>query len=424
LRLLVTTNIVAWTGVFALAWLSINSTLKIRSEIRSKRQSLSNYRNNATEPSPASSIYTQSTRSPQSSFTSSRPYIWLTLCEYWTVIIAFFSIFTIGVPLAVAVNEPRILDAAVVWFIWMSAVKLQRSLKQSTKQASHNTRRLRAFTTLVNPVLITTLLLTAYIRAKAYATPHLSLSAVQAAFSGGSPLYAIWTSAIRNASLPTNSTRWFGAGDAALSILECGFVIWGFKLYECRRQLFSMSGVITILICIAAAAANVYLAVLTGRLMGLHKAEALAFAARNTTLALAKPAMEAVQGNKVVNAALVVSNGIVGQLLYPCILDRMGVRRSDGDGGHVTRKSSNSSSESAYQRAMKRSDHSGDDAVTIAAGVAIGINGAAMGVAYLYENKSHAAPYAALAMTTYGVMTVLFVAVDPFKAALLGLVSY
>lgn len=327
-------------------------------------------------------------------------------------------------PLAVAINEPRILDAAVVWFIWMSAVKLQRTLKQTTKQASHNVRLLRAFTTLVNPVLITTLLLTAYVRAKSYATPHLSLPAVQAAFSSGSPLYAIWTSAVRNTPLPSNPPLWFGAGDAALSILECGFVIWGFKLYECRRQLFSMSGLITILICVAAAAANAYLAVLTGRLMGLPKAEALAFAARNTTLALAKPAMEAVGGNMAVNAALVVSNGIVGQLLYPCVLDRMGVRRSDGSGGQVSRSPSNSSCESSYKRAMETGDHSGDDAVTIAAGVAIGINGAAMGVAYLYENKSHAAPYAALAMTTYGVMTVLFVAVDPFKAALLGLVSY
>lgn len=271
---------------------------------------------------------------------------------------------------------------------------------------------------MANPVLVTTLLLTAYVRAKAYAAQGLSLAGVQAAFSGGSPLYAIWTSQVQRVTLPNNPTGWFGAGDAALSILECGFVIWGFKLYECRRQLFSMAGLVTVIICIVSAAGNVYLSVLLGHILGLDKAEALAFAARNTTLALAKPAIEAVGGNMVVNAALVVSNGIVGQLSYPYILDRIGVKQT---GLPVCRQPSRSSTETSEKRDDEGTSDQPDDAVTIAAGVAIGINGAAMGVAYLYENKSRAAPYAALAMTTYGVMTVLFVAVDPFKGALLGL---
>jgi hypothetical protein len=65
----------------------------------------------------------------------------------------------------------------------------------------------------------------------------------------------------------------------------------------------------------------------------------------------------------------------------------------------------------------------GDSPATIAAGITVGINGAAMGVAYLYATKSRAAPYAALAMTVFGVMTVVLTTVDPFKQVLMGLAS-
>lgn len=50
---------------------------------------------------------------------------------------------------------------------------------------------------------------------------------------------------------------------------------------------------------------------------------------------------------------------------------------------------------------------------TVAAGVTIGINAAAMGTAHLYEQKSHAAPYSALSMTVFGVFTVLFCVRSP-----------
>ncbi|KAG8166071.1 hypothetical protein KVR01_004623 [Diaporthe batatas] len=45
---------------------------------------------------------------------------------------------------------------------------------------------------------------------------------------------------------------------------------------------------------------------------------------------------------------------------------------------------------------------------TVAAGVTVGINAAAMGTAHLYEQNSRAAPYSALSMTMFGVFTVLF----------------
>ncbi|KJR88095.1 uncharacterized protein SPSK_07108 [Sporothrix schenckii 1099-18] len=54
-----------------------------------------------------------------------------------------------------------------------------------------------------------------------------------------------------------------------------------------------------------------------------------------------------------------------------------------------------------------------DSPGTVAAGMTVGINAAAMGTAYLYEVGSRAAPYAALSMTVFGVMTVVFTSIQP-----------
>lgn len=50
---------------------------------------------------------------------------------------------------------------------------------------------------------------------------------------------------------------------------------------------------------------------------------------------------------------------------------------------------------------------------TVAAGVTVGINAAAMGTAHLYEQNSHSAPYSALSMTMFGVFTVLLAVRGP-----------
>jgi putative effector of murein hydrolase len=270
--------------------------------------------------------------------------------------------------------------------------------------------------------------MTAYTRGKAGAYGPDSLPRVLSIFSSGTPLYALWTSIATNTPLPGNHSPWFGAGDAALSILECGILIWGFKLYECQRQLFSVAGLLTILVATAAAAGNVFLSVLAGKTLGLDGPEALAFAARSTTLALAKPAMTALGGNPGVNAALVVSNGILGQLCYPFVLDKLGVKREDDDtssreGLPTSESKSSFRSLKSLLNTTQQQLASGDDPITIAAGITVGINGAAMGVSYLYETKSRAAPYAALAMTVSGVMTVVFTTVEPFKDVVLSLAS-
>jgi putative effector of murein hydrolase len=54
-----------------------------------------------------------------------------------------------------------------------------------------------------------------------------------------------------------------------------------------------------------------------------------------------------------------------------------------------------------------------NDPRTVAAGVTVGVNAAAMGTAYLYEAQSEAAPHAALSMVALGIMTVVFSSIPP-----------
>lgn len=230
------------------------------------------------------------------------------------------AVFAVGVPVAVVWRDERLLDACSLCFLWVTALRLQRLFRDAAVLRAR-ARAKNSVAALLNPVLSTTLLMIAYTRLKAAAAPDKSLDRVLATFSSGTPLHALWTARARRAALPDGddgdaaAAAWFGAGDAAMAALDCAMVAWGFKLYECRRQLFSVAGAAASAVCVAAAAASVFLSVLAARATGLDGAGALAFAARSTTLALAKPAVEAVGGNRVVNASLVVSNDIVGQLL-------------------------------------------------------------------------------------------------------------
>ena len=347
-------------------------------------------------------------------------------------ILTLGCIFAVGLPVAFGTKDERLLDGLVLCFIWITAVRLQRVFRGSSLLSS--TAQVKGFlATLSNPVLATTLLMVAYTRAKSAATNGRNLGQVLATFSSGTPLYALWTSSLTGSPVSGNPLAWFGAGDAALSILECGILTWGFKLYECQRQLLTLAGVLTVVFCVASAAANVFLSVMAARAIGLDRPEALAFAARCATLALARPAVQAVGGNAMVNATLVVSNGIFGQLMYPFVLDKLGVRRTPPskldqggascEGVSKLESPGPSSQVKVDEISWLEEDTRGDDAVTVAAGIAIGVNGAALGVSYLYETKSRAAPYAALSMTVFGVMTVVLSTVDPFKSFLIRLAS-
>lgn len=346
---------------------------------------------------------------------------WDIFASYFPLIASFGGIFLVGIPVAAVTQEQHVLDGCVLLFVWVSTTRMQREFRNSNCLFQPSKVK-NALVTLMNPVLMTTLLITAYVRAKAAGDKTESLSDVLSTFCGGTPLYTLWTAAATSEPLPSGASSWFGAGDAALSILECGMLIWGFKLYECQRQLFSTAGLLTVLVSALYAAGSVFLSVLSGRLLGLNTPEALSFAARSTTLALAKPAIEAVGGNIGANAALVVSNGILGQLMYPFALRKLCT------GAKVDADESGDSESSCQEEGCASKAEAllacGDSPATIAAGIAIGINGAAMGVSYLYETKSRSAPYAALAMTVFGIMTVIFTTVEPFQSPLVRLASH
>ncbi|KAG6038596.1 hypothetical protein E4U41_004018 [Claviceps citrina] len=318
------------------------------------------------------------------------------------------GITVLGVPLQVALSDSRALDGFALWLCWIAAVRMQRMAKQPFFLIA-SARCRHTLATVINPVLVTTALMLGYTRLRGVLNhANGGIAAVLERFSSGTPLYSLWTALAKSGPLPDNAPYWFGAGDFALSLLECGIVAWGFKLYECRRQLFSISGLVIFLVCSVAAAGNVFLPVLLASALGLAGPEAGAFAARSTTLALAKPAVKALGGNLALNATLVVSNGIIGQLLCPILMEKLSIPALDQPVG---------------KEQELELDTKADDLVTVAAGTAIGINGAAMGVSYLYEVKSRAAPYAVLSMTIFGVMTVAFTTLEPFKSVVLELAS-
>ncbi|KAH0598491.1 hypothetical protein MHUMG1_03790 [Metarhizium humberi] len=332
--------------------------------------------------------------------------LWHILTSNGYVILCLVGIIGIGIPLELVVHDGRALDGFSLWLCWLVAIRLQRTLKSSNLFGS-NVRCRHSLATMVNPVLVTTLLMLGFTRIRGLLKGRRGIAKVLGDFSSGTPLYTIWTAVASDSLMPDSPTPWFGAGDFALSLLECGIVAWGFKLYECRKQLFSMSGISTLLFSTIAAAGNVFLSVMLARALGLQPEESLAFAARSATLALAKPSVKALGGNVALNATLVVSNGILGQLMYPVLLDKLSVPTVQPE----------------PQDKAGEGKIDDDGPVTVAAGTAIGINGAAMGVSYLYEVKSRAAPYAALSVTMFGVMTVVFTTLEPFKNTALKLAS-
>ncbi|TKW55871.1 hypothetical protein CTA1_11754 [Colletotrichum tanaceti] len=324
--------------------------------------------------------------------------------ECYPMALALFCLFVVGIPVSSVTRSDWVMEGCMIWFAWVSSTRLQRGFSRSHLLADSPAFKTTAVT-LLNPVLLTTLTMIAYTRAKA-AADNLPIELKLMLFSSGSSLSDLMTAAVKNQTVREDGgTIWFGAGDMALSILECGIVVWGFKLFECRRQIWSRAGAAVVLISVGMAALNVFLSVIIAIRIGLGGGESLSFAARSTTLALAGPAMAALHGNRSVNAALVVSNGILGQLMYPYLLSKLGLEGRD------------------EEQQVEGDKSARDNALTIAVGAAIGINGAAMGVSYLYERKSRAAPYAALSMTVFGVMTVVFTAVEPFTTVLVTIAS-
>lgn len=350
--------------------------------------------------------------------TMSRPWyrmpVWDLLAAHWPIWASLLLLLLVGVPLAGTSTDHRVLDGSLLWFIWVTSVRLHTWTRSKAVKSSHP-GLMEALSILANPVITTTVMMTAYVHITAFALGQPdAVSQVHKWISSGSPLYEVWTAGMRHVTLPNNPTSWFGAGDAVLSILECGLIIWGFKLYECRNQLFNAKGVLVCIISIISAAGNSFYSVSVARVIGVSPASSLSFVAKNVTLALAKPAMEALDGNPAVNAALVVVSGMTGYVLYPWVIPRLEA---------MAKKRSWATNNRRRGRSVSHADNDYDEPITVALGIAIGTNGLAMGVAYLYATNHRAAPYSALAMTVFGVTTVVLSTVEPFKSVIVALAN-
>lgn len=381
----------------------------------------------------------------------------------------------IGLPVSSLCHNDLFLDTGFLFTVWLTFTSAQTRVKHHLLHSSQHKKSLTATATLLNPVLWTSLFLLCYGLAKSH-IHALPTATVVARFKTGTTVSDLIAHHLP--STPTNSSNpLFGAGDLATSILNAGIVSWGLKLFEYRRQILSRGGLTVLVTSALAALFNVIAWPLLARVLGVSPAAYdLSFAARSVTIALGGPAMASLGGDAGVNAVGVVVNGIVFQLVAGCFVGGSGSgfvgtvarwRRVLGArilslrcGGTEGWASGDAEKAQQQQQVPLRRDDNvryssdatnvdghgrqtptmgavvvqtttnttnvpvdDDDVPTVAAGVTIGINAAAMGTAHLYEQNSHAAPYSALAMTTFGVFTVLVTVQSPLVEWLKGVVG-
>lgn len=350
------------------------------------------------------------------------------------LILSWLLTLLVGLPLRLHGQHAAFLSTSLLFAIWFTTLAIQASLKKPPTSSSFLRTALFG---LSNAVLWTSLLMIAYVFTESATTRR--------------PLHAVLDTLQTNTTLtalvfPTTTASYLAAGDIALAILNAGLVSWGLKLYEYRRQLVSRAGLTVLLVSSVLAAGNVALGPLLARAMGLRSAPTdLAFAARSVTLALGSPVMAALRGDVGLNAAMVVMSGIVFQVglgfgvggwLERNVVERCLPRAAaPSDEGEVTVTARSSVTlqgtddegldlEAQVLAAVDTDADKVDSTPrTVASGVTIGINAAAMGTAYLYEVKSEAAPYSALSMMAMGIMTVVFASIPPLQAWVVAAVA-
>ncbi|KAL8409805.1 hypothetical protein RB594_008046 [Gaeumannomyces avenae] len=481
----------------------------------------------------------------------------------------------LSVPIAVVIasctDATVPLDASVLFTAWLASHALQRWVSQgSAAMRRHPRVRTAVAVCLLNPVLVTAGVTVAYIHARwalrvSKGQPETQLVDVVRGFQSGTTVAQYAMRHIlgggggdedAGGEAGRRGRPHVGAGDLATSILESGLAAWGFKLFECRRQLASPTGLVVLVASAAAAAVTVVSAPLLAHAgAGLASAQSLSFATRSVTLALGTPVLTRLGGDVGANAAMVVFNGVVFQVVMGLGLGRWAAARlgavrdrcaemwessrrraagaSDAQGddhkghGHpdlelgdlrhdreavadlarqlsrqlsspqpqqqqqqqqqqthslrlrldvppgfpnppsrnlharmsvdsppptpitssatqtpaapsilVSPPASPNAASSGHDHAVQQqqepqtaSDNSTagtttEDARTVATGVTVGINAAAMGTSYLYESQSRAAPYSTLAMTLFGVMTVVFLSVSPLAEWLMWMLEH
>ncbi|KAL2158865.1 hypothetical protein VTH06DRAFT_4057 [Thermothelomyces fergusii] len=392
------------------------------------------------------------------------------------LLLSWFLTLTVGVPLRYCRGNDVALGTLLIFSSWLTALATQAAIK-CTHRLSPHLRTL--LSSLLNPVLCTSLAVIAYLLIDGTLShrplsvmldtlqTHTTLSTLLLRPAGTPP-----TAAPQPARSPPGR---MAAGDVATTLLNSGLVAWGLKLYAHRACLFSRAGLAAVTVSSALALANFVGGPLLARaVLGVAPpSEALAFAARSVTIALADPVMDMLGGDGGLNAAMVVGSGIMYQiglglgvgrwldaLVVERVLGKRGTRRcwpwllrmgrDDGDGedeGYGSNHSCLSGSTATESRDCGREEEGGgtrtgagggtrwmgderaqgaaqetangqqrtNDPRIVAAGVTIGVNAAAMGTAYLYEVHSEAAPHAALSMIALGVMTVVFSSMPPLS---------
>ncbi|KAH8205792.1 hypothetical protein TruAng_000068 [Truncatella angustata] len=309
---------------------------------------------------------------------------------------------TIGLPIYCAMNYDMPFEAFCFTFIWITAVHFQRYIK-SYKSLGVRPKTRRFLAVIFNPVLATSALCTVYFWVKTVTT-YSDIGAILDDFKRHNSWAAIMVCLIRGGGFTQN----VGAGDLAHAILDAGIVSLGFKMFEHRRELWNSFATV-LSTCLVFATLNVFINVILARAMGLRPADALAFCARNVTIALGVPAVQGLEGSTTLMASLVTFSGMLfqmtGDLLFSWL--RINDRRPAANISCSLSKNENETED------VDRNEYK-----VIAAGVTVGINAAAMGTSHLIERDSRSTAYSALSMTLFGAFTVAVTAVPAIADAL------
>ncbi|KAJ4303924.1 hypothetical protein N0V88_001524 [Collariella sp. IMI 366227] len=310
------------------------------------------------------------------------------------LLLSWLLTFIIGLPLRYTYQKDVPLATFLLSATWLTTLAIQSYIK------SHPSLRPWARTLLSglsNAVLWTSLSMIAYVFADC-AISGRPLADMLATLRTNTPLARL----LLNSTSPqkqhpqTGSGTTMAAGDIAITLLNSGLVSWGLKLYSHQNQLLSRAGLTVCTVSAILALINVTSGPLLAHSMRVEPASrALAFAARSVTIALANPVMSVLQGDGGLNAAMVTQ---VPPTTRP--IQTQTQRQPAGD-------------ERDEMAMTLLAEQKANDPLTVAAGVTVGINAAAMGTAYLYEAHSEAAPHAALSMIALGIMTVVFSSIVP-----------
>ncbi|KAI1092371.1 LrgB-like family-domain-containing protein [Rostrohypoxylon terebratum] len=331
--------------------------------------------------------------------------------------ISLFLLIVVGIPVSLATHYDTPFEALLFILFWTLAVQLQRSLRASNSLLRFP--RLRSTVVIfANPIIVTFALGSAYLWTKA-ACAKQTIFVVISQFHR----HATLAEGIEAIGKGGNLTSNIGAGDLSGPVLDAGIVCLGFKMFEYRRELWE-SFVTVFTTCLVLAIGNIFLSVLIAHAIGLKPTDALSFAARSITIALGVPAVENLGGSTTLMSAMVIFGGIFYQMAGDWVLCLMNIQDKAAPpksvhGSERDVKKKGFSVECKEIRSRKKS--AGAENAVVAAGVAIGINAAAMGTSHLIERDSKATAYSALSMTLFGVITVALTAIPVVCEAVVSL---